>query len=290
MTWKKNLVGGLVLLLGAAACDDLGPKEATVTDGIIQAEAALVAVDGMFQDLDVVQDPGIQELGFYGMAAGEFFAGSQGVHGSGCQAKGTGGSFSCGEMSRDGFTFKPEVTFYDGSDNVQDAFDEATTAKIHLVVDAEGNRERNFWTATIERTRDMWMTELLTDAHHLNGTGYSAVYRSRDPESGSTMTFDMEVSVTWKDVVHLQPREDHPYPESGSILRDVFVEVVRDGEVVRTRDVETEVFFNGTEYVTMVIDGEEEVQVDLAEGGVGGRFGALGGLGRGNGKGFGGKG
>jgi hypothetical protein len=123
------------------------------------------------------------------------------------------------------------------------------------------------------RSRDMWMTELLSDAHHLNGEGSSTVYKSGNPLDGTAMTFDMSVGVVWDDVVHLQPREEHPYPESGSITRDIFVEVTKDGEIVGGRDVTTVVTFNGTQFVKMLVDGIEEVQIDLAEKGVNGRLG-----------------
>jgi hypothetical protein len=282
--WMKTVVLGLFLVLGGVACEDMGTEPNAIDDRIIRAEAALVAADGMFQDLDLVQDPGLQDFGFDGMGAGPMLSGGNGGNGGNggqCQGMGSGGGFRCGQMARGGFTFEREVTFSDLAEIVQpDGFDKATTDGIHMVVNGEGTRETSFWTATMERSRDMWMTGLLSDAHHLNGEGHSAVHKSGNPQDGSAMTFDMTVGVVWDDVVHFQPRADHPYPESGSITRDIFVQVTKDGEIVRGRDVITVITFNGTQFVTMKVDGEP-VEIDLAEKGVKGRMGFGGGNGNG---------
>jgi hypothetical protein len=260
--WIRGVGFGSAVVLAAAACDDAGTAPEALDDAAIRAEAALVAADGMFQDLSLAQDPGLQDFGFGGMGAGPGLVGGMGGQ---CQHLGSGPTYQCGSMVRDGFTFTREVTFYDAGGNIQvEGFDPAETDAIHLVVDAEGTRERAFWSASIERSRDMWLEELLSDAHHLRGEGHSLVYRSGNPQDGGEMTFDMTVDVTWGDVVHLQPREEHPYPESGTITREIFVEVTRDGEVVGGRDVTAVVTFNGTQYVTMDVDGEE-YEIDLAE-------------------------
>jgi hypothetical protein len=271
-TWMKTLALGLVL--GTVACEDLGPNDNGISDRVLQAEAALVAADGMFQDLDLVQDPGLQSMGFDGIGTGPMLVGGQG---NGCQAKGSGGAFQCARMHRDGFNFEREVTFLDATGNPQEGgFVQGETNAIHLLIDGEGTRERNFWTVTMSRFRDMWMTELLSDEHHLNGTGSSSIYRSGNPGEGSSRTFNMSVGVEWEDVVHRQPREENPYPLSGTVTRNVFVEATEDGEVVRSKDVETVITFDGTQLVTMYVDGEP-VEIDLAERGVNGRFGRFGG-------------
>lgn len=284
-TWMKTLALGLVL--GTVACEDAGTEPRVIDGELIRAEAALVAADGMFQDLDLVQDPGLQVVGFDGIGTGLMLAGGQGGQGGNggqCQATGTQGAFNCGQMARDGFTFERIVTFYDADGATQEAFDPATTDQIHLVMDGEGTRERSFWTATMTRHRDMWMTDLLTDEHVLNGTGTSTVDRSGNPQDGSEMTFDMNVEITWENVVHVQPKEDNPWPKSGTITREIFVQVTKDGEIVGGRDVTTVVEFNGTQFVTMLVDGEP-VEIDLAEKGVNARLGGNGRFGNGNGNG-----
>jgi hypothetical protein len=275
MTWIRVSAGIGFALLGAAACEDLGTEPNGIDVAAVRAEAALVAADGMYQDLSLVQDPGLQSIGYMGMAGGPALSGDPALSdgpGGQCQRMGLGAGFRCGQMVRDGFTFEREVTFYDAAGEEQpEGFDAATTDAIHLVVNAEGTRERSFWTATMKRSRDMWLTELLTDAHHLNGEGRSEVYRSGSSQEGPDRTFDMTVDVYWEDVVHLQPRSEHPYPESGSIRREIFVEVTKDGVVVGGKDVTTVITFNGTQYVTMTVDGEP-VEVDLAQREVKGRW------------------
>ena len=272
---KRMGVFGLISLmaLGATACDDTGTEPNALDMAIVRAEAALVAADGMFQDLSLAQDPGLGAEGFSGMASGPALAGGMGGE---CQRLGLGSAFQCPNMVRDGFTFTREVTFLNAAGEEQpEGFDPATTDAIHMVVNAEGSRERTFWTATITRSRDMWLTELLSDAHELNGEGHEVVARSGNPQGGGEMTFDMTVDVAWDQVVHLQPREEHPYPESGTVTRDIFVEVTRDGEVVGGRDVTAVITFNGTQHVTMDVDGQK-YEIDLAEREVKGRWGRNG--------------
>lgn len=272
--WMRGMVLVGMMGAGAVACDDSGTEPNAFDDDAIRAEVALVAADAMFRDLDVVQDPGLQSLGFMGMGAGP---GLGGPHGGGqCQGTGAPGTFSCGEMVRDGFTVTREVTFFDAAGNEQpNGFDAGTTDAVHMVMSSSGSVERSFWSASMERTRDMFIRGLLGEAHTLDGSGSGSVYRSGNPLEGLEKTFDMSTEATWSEVVHLQPREDHPYPESGSIQRHILVTVTENGETVDSRNVETLVTFNGTRYVTMVVNGES-FEIDLANREVKGRFGGGG--------------
>jgi len=82
----------------------------------------------------------------------------------------------------------------------------------------------------------------------------------------------MASDATWTDVVHVQPREENPYPLSGTVARHIVVTVTENGEEIGSRNVETLITFNGTQFVTMLVDAEE-VEIDLATRGVRGRFG-----------------
>lgn len=271
---RKGLALGGMVVLGAAACEDTGTTPETFDDAAITAEAALVAADAMFRDLSIAQDPGLQSLGFMGMGGGPDFVGPQG--GGMCQGTGTPGTFDCGRMVRDGFTISREVTFFN-QDGVEqpEGFDPLTTDAVRMVMEASGTVERSFWTAAMTRNRDMYIQGFLGEAHTLNGTGSGTVYRSGNPQEGTELTFDLTSQAQWADVVHLQPREENPYPASGSISRSMLVTVTRNGEVVRSREVETVVTFNGTQYVTMTVNGET-VEIDLANREVKGRFGGRG--------------
>ena len=57
------------------------------------------------------------------------------------------------------------------------------------------------------------------------------------------------------DVVHPVPRTDDAWPESGTITRDVTINVINgpDGDVTKTRTVV--ITFNGTDKPDMTVDG-----------------------------------
>ena len=66
-----------------------------------------------------------------------------------------------------------------------------------------------------------------------------------------------------EDVIHPVPRTDDAWPLSGTITRDVTINVVNgpDGDVTKTRTVV--ITFNGTNQATMTVDGEY-FDVDLS--------------------------
>jgi hypothetical protein len=269
--WTKTLILSGMVALGSVACDDLGTEPNGLNEDAIRAEAALVAANGMFQDLSLAQEPGLQSFGFGGMGSGHGLLGPMGGPGQ-CQGQGQG-AFNCPNMVREGFTFTREVTFYDAKGEVQpEGFDAASTDAIRMVSDASGTVERTFWTATMDRSRDMLIEGLLSGAHTLNGTGSGITYRSGNPAEGVERTFDMSSIATWTNVVHHQPREENPYPLSGTVARHIVVTVTENGEVIGSRDVETLITFKGTQFVTLLVDGEK-FEIDLATKGVKGRFG-----------------
>ena len=270
-TWMKGLAMAGLVVLGTTACEDTGTSPDDFDDAALRAEAALVAADAMFQDLSIAQNPGLQALGFGGMGSGPGLVGPEG--GSQCQGTGIPGVFHCGRLVQGGFSFTRDVTFFDADGNEQpNGYDAVTTDGVRIVSQGSGSAERSFWSATKERSRDMLITGLLGDVHTLNGTGQGEVYRSGNPQDGMERTFDMTTGAEWREVVHRQPRSEYPYPESGEIYRHLVVTVTENGEVVRSRDVETLVTFNGTQFVTMLVNGEP-YEIDLSQREVKGRFG-----------------
>ena len=270
-TWMKTLALSGVVVLGTAACDGGITDGNKVDEDLLRAEVALVTADGVFQDLDLIQDPGLQSLGFQGIG----LTASPGQNGQ-CQPLGTGGGFQCSSMNRDGFTFDRTASFFDVAGNPMDAFVRGETDKIHLVVDAYGSRENTFWSASIERHRDFTLEGLTTSLHTAKGTRTELVNRSRDPLEGETRTYSMSGSSIITDVVHRLPRSEYPYPLSGSIAREVHVVVMEGDEVLGQRDMTAFVIFNGTQFATMTVNGET-FQIDLAQRHVQGRFGGRGG-------------
>ena len=240
--WIRTLALGSIVALGAAACEDVGTEPDAVDEAALRADVALVAADGMFQDLLAMQDPV-----FLAMAGASL-------------------------VSMDGegsYSFSKQVTFRAEDGSEQDAYDPLLTASIHVIWAFQRSAEHDFWSANIVRNRDMTVTGLLDEETERtwNGTGDADIFRSRHPDGEVTRTYDMEMEATHTDVVRGVPRADNPYPLSGTITRQVHVVVMEGEEVVGERDVTAIITFNGTQFASMLVDGET-FEIDLADRGV----------------------
>ncbi len=157
------------------------------------------------------------------------------------------------------------ATFYDADGNEQDARDPLTTASIHLVIESSHEFSRDSWSGTGTRSRDLLITGLEGEetTRTVNGTGSSAVTRSRHTDADGTRTYDMSSTSVIEDVVHPVPRTDDAWPLSGTITRNVTINVINgpDGDVTKTRTVV--ITYNGTNLPTMTVDGEP-FEVDLS--------------------------
>ncbi len=245
--WKKSFALALPLALATAACDDAITEPDTIDDAAVRADAALVAADGMFQDLSIFQDLGLPGFGLAPAVAAP-----------------SGGSF----------TFTRTVTFFDAAGAEMDAFDPVGTASILVVADATGTRDMPFWNATIERHREYSVSGLegLETERTTSGTGTEAVSRSRHPDDAVERTYDMTAAVTYDAVVHGVPRAEFPYPLAGTITRQVHVLVKEGDAVLGQRDVTVVITFDGSQYATVDADGDTWT-VDLSTQGVTRRFG-----------------
>jgi hypothetical protein len=157
------------------------------------------------------------------------------------------------------------ATFYDVDGNEQDALDPLTTASIHLVIELTREFSRDTWTGTGTRSRDITITGLLGEetTRTVNGTGSASVTRSQHTDADGTRTYNMTSTSTIVDVVHPVPRTDESWPLSGTITRDVTINVINgpNGDVTRTRTVV--ITFNGTDTPSMTVDGEP-FEVDMS--------------------------
>lgn len=241
--WIRTLALGSIVALGAGACDDAGTEPDGIDEAALRADVALVAADGVFEDLSVMLAPTSLSLA-----------------GSGPDLVSYGGEGS--------YTFSKEVTFFAEDGTIQDEYDGLLTASINVVWALEGTRDHTFWSAEIERNRDMTITGLLGEETERtwNGDADADVFRSRHKDD-ATRTYDMEMEATHTDVVRRVPRADNPWPLSGTITRHVHVIVMEGDEVIGERDVTATVTFNGSQFVIMNVDGDE-FEVDLAERGV----------------------
>ena len=157
------------------------------------------------------------------------------------------------------------VEYFDAAGNQQDAYDELTTASIHVVSERSGEFSREGWSATVSRSRDMIISGLEGEetTRTANGTGSAEIVRSRHLDGGGERSYDMSGESTIQNVVHAVPREDNPWPLSGTISRHMTVVIVNgpDGDATVERD--AVVTFNGTQFVTMTVNGES-FEVDLS--------------------------
>lgn len=254
---KKLLYTALGLaVLGSGACEDTTGPEALESQVLLQA--AVVAADATLEDIGMMGLP----FAFGGHAMGSPGQGQGPGAGQPGQPGGQRGLGSQLSGTRD-------VVFYDADGVVQDAYDELTTERIEVAVDVEGEVARNKWTASIARTRDMVITGLAGEntTRTLNGSGTEDVSRSALLDDGETRTHDVTGSFTYTDLVVPTPDQEVRYPLSGTITREMYVEVVngRDGDVSKT--VNVTITFDGSSTAIGVADGETfEIDLTTREG------------------------
>ena len=245
--WMRPFTFAAILALGVAACEDGTTDTTAFDDAPLRADAALVAADGMFQDLALMQGPTTWAgMGFAPEAVGIEIQGSR--------------------------SFSKTVDFFDADGKKQSRYDPETTASMHVVAHLTREVTHTFWSADIERHRDMTLTGLegQETERSWNGTSNGEVERSRHPEDGVVRSYDMTSSAVITEVVRGFPRADNPYPKSGSITRTIHAVITIDG-VEEVRDFVTTITFNGTQFVKMIIDGVE-YDVDLDDRNVKRRF------------------
>ena len=233
---KLTRTGSLALLttIALAACNDAnGPPE---EDLALNEAVAVVAADAAIED--------VQQM-FFARAA----------------KPSLGASYDAVAPPRN---FSRTVTFYDAGGNIMDAYNPETTASINIVVEMSGAVEKDGWSASVSRSRDLTVSGLegSETSRTWNGTGSSDVTRSRHSDEHGDRSYEMAGSVVIDAVVRGLPREENPWPLSGTITRMVTVTITTADGVV-TRKITTVLTFNGTQFVILTVNGEE-YEVDLA--------------------------
>ena len=228
-------------LLVVAACTDVsGP--ASPTDRLLNRDVAMVAADAALEDLsDLV------EL----MMAGALAASTETTDRSSTRTR--------------------TVSYYDADGNEQDSHDPLTTASIHVVIEGSFEASRGAgWTASGTRARDLMITGLEGEntTRTTNGTGAGTRTKSRHTDDDGVRTYDMTATSVIDNVVHEVrgrgvARDRDAYPLSGTITRDINVSVTGGGRADRTKHREVVITFNGTNLVTMTVNGEA-FEVDLS--------------------------
>jgi len=246
----KPLALGAVLALATTACES-GTEPDGVDDDALQAAAALVAADGMFQDLNLMQSPGTW----------------------GGQAPGGPGAVPI--EVEGGTSFSKTVTFSPCPGSEVDYYHPLETSSMHIVASHTRSVQHTFWTADVQRQRDMTVSGMCGEetSRFWTGTSSGIVDKSRHRQDGSTRDYDMTTSAIFTAVERGIPRSEFPHPLSGSILRTVHATLAKDGEVVREKNMTFEIVFNGTNLVTLTdVDTKEAWEVDLSLRGVKGRL------------------
>lgn len=226
----RPVVWASTLTLALVACSDATEPDQFIDQ--LNFDVAMVAADGLLDDLSTIT---------------QLFP------------------FGSGASLAPPLTRSRTVEFFDAAGNPQDAFDELTTASIHVVSEMSGEFSRETWTANIFRSRDMTITGLEGEetSRTANGTGTEEVERSRHLDDGGDRSYEMEGTSTIEDLVHGVPREDNPWPLSGTITREMTVEIVNGPNGDQTVERTAIVTFNGTQFVTMTVNGER-FEVDLS--------------------------
>ena len=218
------------LSLALVACSDATEPDQFIDQ--LNFDVAMVAADGLLDDLSTIT---------------QLF------------------SFASGASLAPSITRSRVVEFFDGAGNPQEAFDELTTASIHIVSEMSGEFSREGWSASISRSREMTITGLEGEetSRTANGSGTGEITRSRHLDDGGTRSYEMSGTSTIEDLVHGVPREDNPWPLSGTITREMTVQIVNGPDGDQTVERTAIVTFNGTQFVTMTVNGES-FEVDLS--------------------------
>jgi len=234
---KLARIGGLALLstFALAACNDAnGPSE---LDQAIDEDVAIVAADAVLEDLQQMY----------------VSIGSQAA---------SGVSFDVAAPPRD---FSRTVSFFDAAGVQQDAYNPITTASIRILIEMSGAVERDGWTATIARSRDLTVSGLEGEETERtwNGTSSTAVTRSQHTDENGTRSYEMSAAGTIEGVVRGVPRAENPWPLSGTITRSITVVITNGPNGDVTHELTVVVTFNGTQFATLLVNGEE-FELDLA--------------------------
>lgn len=255
-----------------AGCESAGEPDIPSN---INFDAAVVAADGTLEDLQMMHGP---RLGLPGIVFPPL------PNENDCTAD--GGQFHCRPIERDGLTFTRTITYFDeGGGEIVDGegnplYDEAITDGIRYQISVVGDISREWWSASIDRQRDLTVTGLLNDSDDddsnndgvvtWTGSGAEDVERSRHSDGGELRVYHMVSASTIKDVVVPYPRTETGWPLSGTIERSVTITRTLSSGETETVQRDVTVTFDGSQFATVTV-GEDTYTLDLSERGFGPR-------------------
>lgn len=212
-------IGIMAFAVVAGACSE--STSAPDESSVLNADIAVVAADGVLESVDLM-----------------------------------GGLRMDGHASLDGAR---GVTCYDESGAEQSRCDPLTTATMVVTVDRSGQVERELWSASVERHRELTITGLLGEetTRTFNGGGTEKVTRSRHSDELGTRTYAMSGTIAYENVVvPVRNADAPPWPLSGTITRQVVVTITNGPNGDQTIERTVVITFNGTQFATISVNGE----------------------------------
>jgi hypothetical protein len=246
---RKRILAGACLLAGAvlAGCDD--GSTGVDDDELLLAMAEQAAADA-HNDVQHMRAPGIPGLRFPGMRL---------ELGNAPDCPQENGVYVCTNR-RPGLTTTFEITFKATDGSVQDEYSETETASVEIVSTTQGTLEHGRFGGSVDRTRELTVSGLAGNETTRIWNGRSEGVSTREfSRAGETETVAHTSLSVIEDLVIPHPREDDSWPLSGTITTELDVQGgPRAGEHTAV------VTFDGTQFATVVIDGET-MTVDLTE-------------------------
>ena len=241
---------GLGMVLATAALLMACGDEPTGLDERVALAVAEQAAADAHADAEHMRAPGVPGLRFP-----RHLPGTRGV--PDCPRE--EGAYVCTREHTNG-SHTHRITFFDANGGVQDAYDESSTASIHLVSEALGERDGARGSRSVVRSRDLTVSGLLGEesTRIWNGRSEGLSTRTRLGEDGAGETRTVESTSHVVDVELPAPGSGPPWPLGGQVTSDVVVTGgPREGQYSAT------VTFDGSQFATVVLNGET-FTVDLA--------------------------
>lgn len=244
--------------LGACSQDASGPQATP----LLNADIATVIADNTGDDVDIMREP----VFFISLPLGgpELGPGSGDLNPANCTYNSSTQRLDCPSTTRGSLTVTRSYAFWDANNVSQNAYDAQLTAKANIQTRIVGERSGESWSGSVDRSRDMTVTGLAGDETQRtwNGSGTSAVTRSRHNDSGDERSYDLNCTLTVTNAVVPVPRSDERFPLSGTITHHCVISFVggpRDGQ---TAERTATVTFNGTATATVTV-GDRTFDIDL---------------------------
>ena len=255
------------ITVGLSACgsDSTAPADVSIQQELLDIASSVGDAVGEDVALMTAGEASMSSLG----AAAAFVRGSHVAASwsfpNNCAFDETSGRFTCPPVSGDGLTITRSYQLLDAQGAPQSAYDAHATASANFSSMLTGTASRDGWEATVERQRSLEVTGLIgTETQRTwNGTGVGAVGATYTGGSVSR-AYAMSWTNAMRDVVVQLPRDEHPWPLSGTVSHSVTATRTRVGtrNVSRTVSVDAIVTFNGTRQVPLQV-GSRQFTLDL---------------------------